>query len=402
LADEIIPKEKIVPGEVGKNYAKAHRMFGVLLYYWCTNTDVRRSLGSIPFDKLVTFSSRLWNELESIFKREKKISPYFHVPHEEFPGKHGPGYGIIPVNTGKVKYIGELLYDQQGSGIQQDIVAIPHEDIVEHKKNIRHESTMFTTGLIHPIKVNIMEKAEIFNEVEYQTIEEIGNIIRHLTEEEMRVLGTHENTDQTVHAIIFELEHWEELIKKALNLIENETVKIDDSGKSAYWYAQEAVEYASEAVKKASLNMLAYKEGWDRFFRHLSMDSILKEAFIRKQKKAAEIWNELRIKKLIIDAEKALTLSNVIRAICLIRQNGNLRTEKSSQIKTGKECSFKLLQLIKNPFQPELFNGNNIKNIHIYLDQKMNFEGALKDLKLIRTILSESMEWKEISNQIKK
>ncbi|MBU4319656.1 MAG: hypothetical protein KJ739_00995 [Nitrospinae bacterium] len=390
------------------NYAKAHRLFGVLLYPWCTHTDATRAMSSIPFDKLITLSSRLWNALaknsgESTTGGELSTPVSFLVPHRLFPGKHGPGHGMLTHDEGKLKYIGEILYLHQKLGIQQDIVVKPPE---ENKDEITHEKTVFTTGLTPTTKSGILERSNIFNDSERIIIDELAEILRHLNEEEIRALGTHENADQTAGAIIFELDHWKKFINYAIDLIAGSRI-IDDKGRNAFWYSIEAFEYADEAVRKSKTNMKAYNEAWNRFDKHIvEREGLILKAFIKKQKKAPSIWDATKVHDLSIDAQKAMSFSKILRAFSLCKQIFEpsrpivFSKHQDSIITEGLEGISEIRDLMKNPLQPKLFKNMNTQSIEVYLTQRKNFEETFQNLKDIKLELLDSMSWENIKKQL--
>lgn len=399
MTDSIIPNEDIIQGAIGANYAKAHRMFGLLLYHWCTHTDDTRSMGSISFDKLITLSSRLWNAIANILGENTTAETLsFLVPHRLLPGKHGPGLGIIAHDEGRPKYIGEILFEHKKLGIQEDIVVKPCED------DFRHEKTTFTTGLTTTMKSGILQRANIFNSTEQTIIDQMAGILCHLNEEEIRALGTHENADQTAEAIIFELDRWEQLINKAMTLYDS--ITIDDKGRNSLWYSQEAFEYASEAVRKSINNMKTYEEAWNHFTKHTGRSEQTFEAFMKKQQKSSSIWNDPKVKELSIDAKKALSFSKISLAISSSKQSPKATRstasskKQNSHIKEGVIAIRELCDLMKNPLQTKLFKGINVQPIEEYLTQQKNIEQAIQSLKNIKQELLDSMSWKNIKKQL--
>jgi hypothetical protein len=332
-------------GRIGEQIEKYFRLLCFVLHSWHSYKGQRngevdqpssRTLTAIPFDKLVTFVSRLWNELHRQSGRitldelrEEIIVPMgedqvtFPCPLQELPGKHGPGFARFD-GRDKPIYILEYLYNLQRDDFQTYFVVKPTNG------NPSDPDTVIEPGI--PIR-NKKEFLSKFTERERELVADLGNSLRKLNASEMRAIGTHQDLPKTLDAIRWEFKALDrrgtcKLIHEALG-----------AGIEFTKPAREWLEYASEAVRKSgggggiTGNQDDYHTGWLSVQADLT-DENLRRAFADVQRPAAEIWDSPEIISIRRIAIRSKALAQYLLAVSM--GIGNSAPKSAKELKDAK------------------------------------------------------------------
>lgn len=280
-------------------------------------------LRSIPFDKLVTFVTRLWDRLYA--QRDMlKLDPLgseinlsldmdgltFPCPMREMPGKHGPGRAIYDGQR-KPEYIVSVLYRLQEDDIVHYFTITPPIETIDGIGQRLAEPTHPLTTIAPAVQItNKRSFFERFTPREVEIITDLSSGVKKLNPSEIRALGTHHSRETTSQAIKWEF--------KALNR-PGTSQKIGNAIRTSTPFtntAQQWLEYADEACSKSRENRSVYETAWTTLNVELT-DRELKEIFGLTQAFGTAIWETPEVHRLWSVASKSRALARYFLAVSM-------------------------------------------------------------------------------------
>jgi hypothetical protein len=207
---------------------------------------VGAGLRAIYFDKFVGLFARLWDHAHRESLRHGEETGFVHAfALEELPGKHGPGRAITRGDSRQ--YITPLLHDLES----ENIISYFHVEIPPGALPSDHRVEVTPA---QPL-TNKRQFLDGFTQQEIDALGEFAAATKRLSSEHVRALGTHRSAEATAEDIRREFRWARDLCRRAVDLLRTtRTCDID--------IAQEILEYADEAHRKAVTNRQPYEEGY--------------------------------------------------------------------------------------------------------------------------------------------
>jgi hypothetical protein len=327
-------------GREGVQFEHIFRMLSFVVHQWYEYQGVRNKddtepsdkLRSIPFDKLVTFVTRLWDKLyaqRDMLKLDSLGSEInlsldtegltFPCPMREMPGKHGPGRAIYDGQQ-KPEYITSVLYRLQQDDIVHYFTITPPMETIDGIGQRLAEPTHPNTTITPAVQItNKRRFFERFTSREVEIITDLSSGVKKLNPSEIRALGTHHSRETTSQAIRWEF--------KALNRL-GTSKKIGDAIRTSTPFtgsAQQWLEYADEACSKSRENRGVYETAWTTVSVELT-DRELKEIFGITQALGSAIWEGQEVQRLWLVASKSRVLARYFLAVSMGLAGSSHRT----------------------------------------------------------------------------
>lgn len=266
-------------GGFGCQLGKTLKLIAWGLHDW-SSRNCEASMTAIPFDKLVEFTCRTWDSLRSGGETT------FITPFKCTFGVHGPGRTLKRNNADPEKhpliYAGEIVQvlnaPLRGGSRLFDIEGEPG-----------HPDTKFKSGLTPP-QVEFWETDQHFlTNAERGVFQTIRGLLAVLSEEEIRLLGTHADAACTVTALEKLHVRWTQRIHTALGpgpsgLEDREPLLL------------KALFDAREMVRKSDTNRDMYGHAWKKALK-LVNGTKLDSPFRSVQKDPDAIWDDGRVKE---------------------------------------------------------------------------------------------------------
>jgi hypothetical protein len=327
---------RLTPGREGAQCAFSARALSYIFHGWAHYTGPRKLpygkpdngvLYSIPFEKLGLFWCRLWEQLwklngtrdqgnripaASLETAPRITCPPPFIIERAKHGKRPQRYDGVDNPTPLI----EILYNQQELGMHSLFDIRPY--MVNGKACPSHYKTEVHAVMPYEVRESLIKD---FNETERKLIEEIDEIVRHLGVLEIRALGTHESSQETMRDIQFEYEKMRPIVLAAISKIEQDQPFTDD--------AQEILEFVDEAYKKSHKNQVGYAGAHDRFLTDLKTP-LLRQAFENCQESAADIWKNSQIEALASVSERDQSISKCMTAIAYFAAHALERNQARS------------------------------------------------------------------------
>jgi hypothetical protein len=317
------------------------RMLSFVVHQWYeyqgarNKDDVEPSdkLRSIPFDKLVTFVTRLWDKLyaqRDMLKLDSLGSEInlsldtegltFPCPMREMSGKHGPGRAIYDGQR-KPEYVTSVLYRLQEDDIVHYFTITPPIETIDGAGQRLAEPTHPNTTITPAVQItNKRSFFERFTPREIEIITDLSSGVKKLNPSEIRALGTHHSRETTSQAIRWEF--------KALNRL-GVSKKIGDAIRTSTPFtssAQQWLEYADEACSKSRENRSVYETAWTTLNVELT-DRELKEMFGVTQARGSSIWESPEVERLWSIASKSRAMARYFLAVSMGLAGSSHRTD---------------------------------------------------------------------------
>jgi hypothetical protein len=137
----------------------------------------------------------------------------------------------------------------------------------------------------------------VFVRGDWELLCELASAVQRLDEEQIRLLGTHSTSDQTKHAVRFELDHWDARCSACLSCLSS------SRWVEATHLAQDALEYAEEAMKKGVTNERQYDCARSAF-SGADLGDCLRSAFEACSHPAQRIWTSDLVPELLQESLK--------------------------------------------------------------------------------------------------
>jgi hypothetical protein len=296
---------------VGINIARTIRVYSRLLYDWCEyeivgeNEKPRRRgyLKSIYLDKLAEFYCRLWDRLCD----EHKVR--FVTPFDSERGFHGPGRAF-KINRKEAEK--RLLRTDKDNQRHND-KAYTTEILEKLKPPFSGACMLFSCDPINPwdsecrfypqLAMNLWESwlSRAFPEDERRVfltpgelgyVEMISDMLKPLSREQLRAIGTHQNKNETFLDIEYNVKHWERNYKYIKAFLESgaDLSKIrskDNIEKAAYIL----VTTSGEMLRKSKENRDHYESGYKSIINNPAASRELVANFMSVQDTADRIWD---------------------------------------------------------------------------------------------------------------
>jgi hypothetical protein len=318
-------------GREGVQFEHIFRVLSFVVNQWYEYQGTRREddvepidkLRSIPFDKLVTLVTRLWDRL---YAQRDRMEPdslgsdiklsldgdglTFPCPMHEMPGKHGPGRAIYDGQR-KPEYVISVLYRLQEDDIVHYFTITPPMETIEgigqRLAGPTHPHTTITPAVQITNKRRFLER---FTPREVEIITDLSSGIKKLNPSEIRALGTHHSREKTCQAIKWE---FNALNRLGINKAIRDAIRTSAPFTS---HAQQWLEYADEACSKSRENRGVYENAWTTFNVELS-DPGLKEIFETTQAPGSAIWESPDVQRLWSVASRCRALARYFLAVSL-------------------------------------------------------------------------------------
>jgi hypothetical protein len=372
VSDTVNPYEvykSIYQCELGKQLGQVFRAVVFVLHRWCQFGILKpgsppkspRSpayerpdngcMTLIEFDKLMNVLCRVWGKMFSVYgeeyiengtintlsEQELQRIVRFKPPLDEIPGRHGPGEARQDEFNDPPSYAVDML---TRLSVQE---SIPYVDI---RKN---DDSRSSTGPRKAARESVKSLEEIvyhkdyiipgigafedvvfwggFTQFERNFLVEFADALKHLGPIEIRALGTHRTSEQTVEEVKRELRWARAERDKILACLEGK-IKIRSED------ARKFQNFAREAFLKADENRKAYEEAFRRVLDELSSSDI-KQAFTDSQKTVFEIWECKPVKDLRKTAHTLYQLADYIWAIAYFDEHPDARRVQTTR-ETGE------------------------------------------------------------------
>jgi hypothetical protein len=312
-------------GREGVQFERMLRLLSFLLSGWSGYTGRRpdpdypsAEMLAIPFDKLVAFVARIWDELH----RQCALSPKdllvsapssiadkesitFPCPLVELRGKHGSGRAVVDGGERPPDFVVTLIYKLQSEELPYFVVTPPRSRSSEKTVDPSNPATTVRPGL--PIQ-DPKRFLKGFTEREVEVLRELDRVVRMLTQSELRALGTHSSyaaaRDHCEHEFVYLVRR--QVVEKLVNAIEDDrdflTLSLD------------LQEYSVEVCRKADENRSSYESAFGIVERELT-DPRLKQAFLSSQSSSSAIWPSGKLDDLLRLGRSLRALSDYLIAI---------------------------------------------------------------------------------------
>jgi len=311
----------------GECVARTNRILAKLLLDWTKAEeagDKRRPqfLTAIYFDKLAEFFCRIWDQL----RKDGKVR--FRSAYKSFRGIHGPGRGMaIDRKKDEEESLGKDPHDYR-----RHKVAYITEIVEKLGPPIGRARNLFELSGAPPWSYLCRVSSQLAQNqweswlddpdiegVEYaflaprelDLVFKISEIIGKLTKYELRVLGTHSYASQTIKAIQFNINQWEDRFDTLLDLLQQGPLNrsITAAGESLLYVAH-------ELGKKSVTNRRYYEKALEKVVKVLAtiQDKDLEQAIRKVQvQNAAEIWGDDTVKRYAEHVNDIVALSECLR-----------------------------------------------------------------------------------------
>jgi hypothetical protein len=335
----------------GESLARTNRILSWLLYSWAASPDDRRKvrpqyLESIYFDKLGELTCRILDALQD------RGVVRFRSAYRSYRGIHGPGRAI-PIDR---------LQDER-------------ESLGKHADDFRRHKFAYTTEVIEKLQPTLGLARKLFSldgappwsykcrissqmwpnlweswlgesgnngedtfltPRELDLVHKLSSIICVLSEEQLRALGTHSNKKQTISAIEFNVDKWEEKINSVISILQ-----IGLAMEKSITPAETALYIAKEIKRKSRTNQYYYKIALKAVNRVLATinDRELWDAVKNTQEQNADaIWDDKVVKVYAAHADKILDLSTYVKSVIhvIVAQEKLTDADRMKAMKAGK------------------------------------------------------------------
>ncbi len=300
----------------GENVARTTRILSRLLHDWAHDALKKKpaSLPAICFDKLAEFFCRVWDQLNEMDPNEVR----FQSGLKSHKGFHGPGRAL-EINRGQDRQFGVDPDDQRRSKW-----AFTTELVEKLQPAIGNANSLFSltgapwkyTCKVGPGLVLSQWDAwlgerqgdgasEFLTAKELDHVERISDMLKALTRDQLRAIGTHCSGTATSADIKFNLSAWMGHFATVLRFLNGEDVSVD---RPAYVLVTTAREVRQKAVENREI----YKDAF-RAILTACPDGTLKNAILAVQATDDGIWEQEDVRRFADASQAVLNFSIYIR-----------------------------------------------------------------------------------------
>lgn len=304
----------------GAQFEHFFRAICFVLHGWCafrsSTTGERAALAAIPFDKLVLFFVRIWNDLYA--RNAKDVITFtestgnfdpvnlitFPCPVTVLPGKHGRG-AAVQKEDGSADFILTVIAKLNAEGIGYYFELTPGGSSRDPVESASHPET--TVGVAVPVQ-DAATFLDGFSEREIATLSDLSRSLRRLTPSQLRALGTHSDAISTHQDAVKEYEYI------TTKRIVEELKELINSDEAFSEIAHDLYEFADEGCRKSRENRDDYSAAWSILDEEIS-DPILRSAFQAKQSRADVIWRHNSLSTIFELSARCRTVALYLHAV---------------------------------------------------------------------------------------
>ncbi len=191
---QIPPEDR---GVLGRQHVEFMAGLSAMFAGWCDGAEGdAAALSSIYFDKLGNLTARTWRAANGPM-RSQFFGP---CPYEELPGTHGPGQALTHHRGLKPRFLVPCLYEVQ--------LAVPERSLFEIRPGVTeeggvrasHPDTLVLPATPRPDLSRALDRlAGGISDV----LGPLAEALPDLDQNELRAVGTHCSSEQTVEAVQF-------------------------------------------------------------------------------------------------------------------------------------------------------------------------------------------------------
>lgn len=322
---------------LGEAVGKSLYVFIYLIWKCLQNEEFRKqreNIGGwkIEVDKILLSFANIWRKLEG---GERRI--FRALPFEKRNGLHGPGL-CLPQKDNNMTPI-----------FLPDILIFINELLPEEKRFIEtfEDSKGYNAFMpkIGKYDIDNWMKNGWIEALEIKYIDNIANVLCHMSPNENIALAIHTSAEDTYNAIDFQFNRWQKEYNKALKAYEiykdsSNSNDINTKAREINQAILKAREYAREAVKKSGTNRKHYGNARTKL-SHKSKEENSSDAneiakiFLKMCSKPEEIWDSPYIKLQMYPAVLIHYISfttQLILSKLIINNNGTNMVESPKKV----------------------------------------------------------------------